>query len=111
MMGLPWPIMSGGILVMIVLIGVLMVWRIVKDRRSGFPPADERTQRITGKAATYALLIGTYFTLGLMWMNFINQVFYDSPAWEAGYPLIASVLVYSLSFIGLRLYFDRKGDF
>ncbi len=111
MMDLLRLIMSGGILVTIVLLGVLFVWKIVKDRRSGFATKDERTQKITGKATTYALYIGSYFTLGLMFVNLINQVLFDSPAFEAGYALIASLLAYNLSAAGLRWYFDRKGDF
>jgi cytochrome b561 len=106
-----WSLTSIGILATIILIGVLVVWRILKDRRSGFPPADERTQRITGKAATYALYIGMYSTIALLFANLIYDTLYDSPAFEVGYALLASLLVYSLSFIGLRLYFDRKGDF
>ena len=110
-MDLLWPIVSVGIVTMIVLIGVLLVWKIAKDRRSGFPAKDERTQRITGKAATYAFYIGQYFTIALLAINIISKEFYGSYAFEeAGYPLIASMLSYSLSFLGLRLFFNRKGD-
>ena len=63
---LPWSIVSIIIPILIVLIGIIVVWRIFKDRKSGFSLADERTQRITGKAAIGALLIGSYFTLALM---------------------------------------------
>jgi len=111
MTDLVWSITSVGILAIIVLIGILVVWRIVKDKKSGFPAADERTQRVTGKAATYALFIGLYSTIALVFVNLMYEIFYDSPAFEVGYALIASLLVYSLSFIGLRLYFERKGDF
>lgn len=110
MTSLVWPIMRGGIVIVIALLGVFAVWRIVKERRSGFPSQDERTRRITGKASTYALVIGQYFIIALLAVNLINEVFYDSPAFEAGYALIASLLVSSLSFLGLRLYFGRKGD-
>ena len=99
----------GGIAAIIVLIGVVLVWRMVKDRRSGVPAGDERTQRITGKAASYALLIGSYFTIALASVNLLSQISFDSPAFETGYALIASLLAYILSFLGLRLYFDRKG--
>jgi len=111
MTDLVWSITSVGILAIIVLIGIFVVWRIVKDKKSGFPAADERTQRITGKAASYALFIGLYSTIALLFVNLMYEIFYDSPAFEVGYALIASLLVYSLSFLGLRLYFDRKGDF
>ena len=47
MADITWPITSVGIAVVIVLIGILMVWRIRKDQKSGFPSSDERTKRIT----------------------------------------------------------------
>ena len=106
-----WPIISGGILVAIVLLGVLAVWRIVKDRRSGFPREDERTQKITGKASQYALLVGSYFTLALLAVNIVSLEFFGSSAFEAGYALVASLLVFNLTFLGLRWYLGRKGDF
>jgi uncharacterized membrane protein len=109
-MDLVWPIVSGGIIVTIILIGVIMIWKIAREKKSGFPLKDERTQRVTGKAAIYALLLSQYFTLALLFVNFINQVFYDSPAFEVGYALLASLLASSLSFLILCFYFNRKGD-
>jgi len=108
-----WPIMSLGIISIIALIAVLMFWRIIKDRRSGFPAGDERTQKITGKAATVALYIGMYFTIALLLVNIIGNELYGTHGsffLEAGYALIASLLVYAVSFIALRWYFGRKGD-
>ena len=101
----------GGIAAIVVLVGVVVVWRIVKDRRSGFPPQDERTQKITGKAATYSLVIGVYFMLGLLWVLFIGKQFLGYAVLEAMSSLIISSLVFGLSFIGLRWYLGRKGDF
>ena len=105
-----WPIVSVGIVALIVLIGILVVWRILKDRKSGFPSADERTQRITGKAATYALLIGNYFTIALMFMLIFGRELYNLQNVDAGYLLIATLLVSSLSFIVLCWVFGRKGN-
>jgi hypothetical protein len=104
-----WFVPAGVIAATIVLIGVLVVWKILKDRKSGYPRQDERTQRVTGKAATHALLIGQYFTIVLLLLNIVSLELYGSPAFEVGYALVASVLVSSLSFIILRLYYDRKG--
>lgn len=100
----------GGIAVIVVLVGIVVVWKIVKDRRSGFPVADERTLKVNGKAAYYALLIGVYFMLALLWIHFLGKNFLGLPGLEAGYALIASSLVFSLGFLGLRWYFNRKGD-
>jgi hypothetical protein len=107
---LPWSIVSIAIPVLIVLIGILLVWRIFKDRKSGFPSADERTQRITGKAAIAALLIGSYFTLALMFMLIFGRELYNLQNVDAGYLLIATLLVSNVSFIILRWVFGRKGD-
>ena len=105
-----WPIVSIGIVALIVLVGVLLVWRLLKDRKSGFPSADERTQRITGKAALCALLIGNYFTLALMFMLIFGRELYDLQNVDAGYLLIATLLVSSISFMVLSWVFSRKGD-
>jgi hypothetical protein len=110
MADITWAITSIGILVLIVLIGILAVWRILKDRKSGFPSGDERTQRITMKAATYALYIGSYFTLALMFMLIFGRELYNLQNVDAGYLLLAVLLVSNVSFIILRWVFGRKGD-
>lgn len=105
-----WLITSGSIAAIIIGLGVIFAWIFIKERRSGYPSQDERTKRITGKAATYAFYIGQYFTLALLAANIISREFYGSYAFEEGYALIASMLSYSLSFGGLRALFNRKGD-
>ncbi len=110
-MAFSWTIVSVGILAVIVLAGIFVIWKILKDRRSGFPLKDERTQRVTGTAATYAFYIGSYFMIALMLANLLNLEFLGEPLLETGYALIASILVNSLTFLGLRMYFDQKGDF
>jgi uncharacterized membrane protein len=105
-----WPVVSLGIAAIIILLGILLVWRIYKDRKSGFPMRDERTSKITGRAATYALYIGSYFILAFLFILIIGKEFYGLPEVEAGYPLIAALLVYNVSFIVLRWYLGRKGE-
>jgi uncharacterized membrane protein len=106
-----WPFVNVGILAIIIFVGVFVIWRMLRDRRSGFPLKDERTQRITGTAATYTFYIGSYFMIALMLANLLNLEFLSEPLLDTGYALIASILVNSLTFLGLRMYFDRKGDF
>jgi uncharacterized Tic20 family protein len=110
MTDIAWPIVSVGIATIIVLIGILVVWKVLKDRKSGYPFADERTQKINGKAAYYALLIGEYFIIALLLMLILGREFFAMPELEAGYPLIAASLVFSLTFLALRWYFDKKGE-
>jgi Na+/H+ antiporter NhaD/arsenite permease-like protein len=108
-----WPIASIGILALIILIGVLLLWKtraMRKEKKSGFPLADERTQKLNGKAAYYAMFICQYFILAYLWVTFVGKEFFGMPEIEAGYPLIAAVLVSALSFLMLRWHFGRKGE-
>jgi len=107
---LVWPITSAGIAAMIALIAVMLFWKIRKERKSGFPMRDERTSKISGKAATYSLYIGAYFIIALLFTLLIGKEFYNLPDVEAGYPLIASLLVYNVSFLILHWHFGRKGE-
>jgi len=71
---------------------------------------DERTSKIFGKAATYSLYIGSYFIIALLFTFIIGKEFYDLSDVDAGYPLVASLLVYNVSFLILRWYLGRKGE-
>ena len=105
-----WPITSIVIVTLIVLIGALVLWKARKEKKSGFPVADERTQKLNGKAAYYAMFICQYFILAVLWVIFFGREFFGMPEIEAGYPLIAALLVSALSFLVLRAYFGRKGE-
>jgi len=95
MINLDWLITGGVILIGILLIGVLVIWKTLEDRKSGFPARDERTLRVTGKAATYTFYIGSYFMLALMLANILNREFLGVYLLDAGYALVFSVLVES----------------
>ncbi len=47
-----WLIGSTGIIALLILIGIVTLWRTLKEKKSGFPSADERTQKINGKQHT-----------------------------------------------------------
>src|SRR3989304_10560161 len=102
-----WQIVSMGILALTVIIGIMVLWRVFKEKKSGFPMADERTQKITGKAAYYALFLGQYFIIAPLFTLIIGREFFGMPEPGAGYPLIASLLVSSLSFLLLRWHLSR----
>ncbi len=105
-----WLITSGGIFALIILIGILVVWKKIKDKKSGFPLADERTQKLSWKAGYYAMFMGQYFILAYLGVNIVGREFFGMPEIEAGYPMIAALLFASLSFLVLRWYFGRKGE-
>jgi uncharacterized Tic20 family protein len=109
-MDLLWSIVSVGIVAVMVLIGVLLVWRIRKDRRSGYPSEDERTQRISGKAAAYSLPIGLYFMVSLLLVLIVGRELLGYYLFNAGDALVASMLVQSVTWGVLRWYLGRKGE-
>jgi hypothetical protein len=105
-----WLIGSMGILALIILIGIAVLWKTLKEKKSGFPIADERNQKINGKAAYYALFMGQYFIIAILLAMLVGREFLGMPEIEAGYPLIASLLASSLSYLVLRWYLGRKGE-
>jgi Na+/H+ antiporter NhaD/arsenite permease-like protein len=105
-----WPIVSIGNIALIILIGVLVLWKMLKEKKSGFPLADERTQKLNGKAAYYAMFVCQYFILAYLLVSFVGREFFGMPEIEAGYPMIAALLVSALSFLVLRWHFGRKGE-
>lgn len=105
-----WPITSMGILALIILIGISVIWKTIKDKKSGFPLADERTQKLNWKAAYYAMFMCQYFILAYLLVNIVGREFFGMSEIEAGYPMIAALLVSSVSFIALRWHFNKKGE-
>jgi len=105
-----WLIPSGGILALIILIGILAIWKTIRDKKSGFPLADERTHKLNWKAAYYAMFMGQYFIIAYLLVNIVGREFFGMPEIEAGYPMIAALLVSSVSFLVLRWHFGRKGE-
>ena len=113
MTGFEWMATSGLIAAAIVLIGILLVWRTLKDRKAGFPAADERTQKITGRAAMMALNLGWYFILAILFGTIIAREFLGVPSFGEdfySYSLIAVLLIQSVSLGLLRWYLSRRGD-
>ena len=99
-----WPIIM-------VLIAALAVIFFIRLWKSGYPRKDERTERITGKAAFYSMRIGLYFMIALLFVRVVDEEFFGSSGLDVNPVLYASILIPSVSFIVLRWYFNRKGDF
>jgi hypothetical protein len=105
-----WSFMSIGILALMILIGVLVLWKRLKEKKSGYPLADERTQKLNWKAAYYAMFMTQYFIVAYLLVNIVGREFLGVPEIEAGYPMIGALLVSSVSFLVLRWHFGRKGE-
>jgi len=111
MVDLVWPVGSIGISGLIVLLGVIILVIRLKEKRAGTPSQDERTQKINGKAAFYALHIGLYFMVAILAVLIIGREFFNMPDLSAGPVVVASMIVFGLSDIGLHWYFSKKDDF
>ena len=105
-----WLIPTGGILAIIILLGILVIWKTIKEKKSGYPLTDERTQKINWIAGYYAMFIGQYFILAYLAVSMVGREFFGMPEIEAGYPMIAALLASSLSYAFLSWRFSRKGD-
>jgi hypothetical protein len=107
MVDVAWPIVSIGIIALIVLIGAVTLWIVIRERRSGFAISDERSQQLNWKAAYYAMFIYQYFILAFLFFNIFGREFFGMGEIEAGYPMIAALLVSAVSFAVLRWYVSR----
>ena len=105
-----WPIIMVLIAALAVIIGAITIWRTRRERKAGFPRSDEITSKITGKAAFYSLYIGLFFMIAILLTLVVGKEFFQFPDLDAMPALNASLLVFSLSFLVLRWYFNRKGD-
>ena len=111
MNNLPWSEVTSLILATVIISGVFFIWKMYKELRSGFPLKDERTQRVSGKAAYYAFYIGSYFMLVLMLVNIVNREFRGAYLLDGWYALAFSIIVQSLMYFGFQQYFNGREDF
>jgi hypothetical protein len=95
---------------LIVGLGVWVIRQKLKERKLGIPSQDERTRKVMGKASTYALFIGLYFMLGLFWILFIGDIYFEMPDPGAMPVLLLTILVMGITHLVLQWYFNRKGD-
>ena len=105
-----WPIILIANAVLIILVGMLVLWKVHKDKKSGYPVQDERTAKISGKAAIGTYYISIAFMISLNLFIIFGKEFLDLPELEAGWAVIAIMLVSAISYGLLGAYYNRKGD-
>jgi uncharacterized membrane protein len=106
-----WPIILIVNAVLVLLVGMLVLWKIHKDKKSGYPIQDERTTKISRKAALGTYYINFAFMISLALFIIFGTKFLALPELEAGWAIIAIMLVSGISYGLLSLYYSRKGDF
>ena len=106
-----WPIILIVNAVLVLLVGVFVLWKIHKDKKSGYPINDERTIKISGRAALGTYYISLAFMISLLlFIIFGTEFFLDLPELEASWAIIAIMLVTGISYGLLSWYYSRKGD-
>ena len=90
-----WPVIMVLVASLAVIIGIT-IWKTHRERKLGFPRSDERTQRITGKAAFYSLYIGLFFMVAVLLTLLVGKEFFGFPDLDAMPALNSSIIVFSV---------------
>ena len=106
-----WPTILILNAVIIILLAIFVIWKVQKDKKSGYPMKDERTSKIQGKAALGTYWINFTFMVSLLILNIVGNEFLGLPELEMGWTVIAIMLVSGISFALLSWYYAKKGEF
>jgi uncharacterized membrane protein len=110
MTGFTWPIILIVNAVLVLLVGVFFLWKIHRDKKSGYPVNDERTIKISGRAAIGTYYISLAFMISLLLFIIFGTEFLDLPELGAGWAIIAIMLVSGFSYGLLSWYYSKKED-
>ena len=105
-----WPIILIVNAVLVLLVGVFVIWKIHREKKSGYPINDERTLKISGRAAIGTYYINLAFMISLALFIIFGTEFLSWPELEAGWAVIAVMTVTGVSYGLLSWYYSRKGD-
>ena len=105
-----WPTILIANAVIVVIVAVFALWIIHRTKKAGYPFRDERTIKISGNAAIGTYYITLVFMVSMTLFNIFGTEFLDWPQLEAGWAIIAIMLVMGFSNALLSWYYSRKGD-
>jgi uncharacterized membrane protein len=105
-----WPTILILNAVIVLLVGVIVLWKVHKEKKSGYPIQDERTTKISGKAAIGTYYISLAFMVSLSLFIIFGTEFFDLPDLEAGWAIISIMLVSGFSYGLLSWYYSKKED-
>ena len=105
-----WPLILITNAVLVLLVGVFVIWKLHREKKSGYPLNDERTLKISGRAAIGTYYISIAFMVSLLLFIIIGTEFFDLPELEAGWAVIAVMTVTGISYGLLSWYYSTKDD-
>jgi hypothetical protein len=91
-------------------VAIYTIWTITKSKKSGFPLADERTAKISGKAFQAGFLIGAYYLIALNFYNIISIEFLGGGPLESMPVINSALIIMGVTVIVMMTYLGRKED-
>jgi UDP-N-acetylmuramyl pentapeptide phosphotransferase/UDP-N-acetylglucosamine-1-phosphate transferase len=105
-----WPLILILNAAAVILLAIFVIWKLQKDRKSGYPIKDERTSKIQGKAALGTYYINLVFMISVLLWSIFGIEFFNLPELEMGWTVISIMLVSGISFGLLSWYYAKKGE-
>lgn len=106
----PWSIGIPLIAVIIVLIAVWRMRRVALERKAGFPLKDERTLKIQGRAASYAIQVGSWYMILLLFYNMYIIEVLGRPEMSSLPVLNSTIIIMNVTYLVLQRYFAGKEE-
>jgi hypothetical protein len=98
-------------LVIIIVMGTMIIlMNKTRNIKAGLPVGDELAKKVTWKAGYYAFLASIWIEVALIWYNGPIADRISVPVLSTEEALGTVVLLSGAIWIGLVLYFNRKGD-
>jgi uncharacterized membrane protein YfcA len=94
----------------IVAVAIYTLWKITKSKKSGFPLADERTAKISGKAFQAGFLIGAYYLIALNFYNIISIEFLGGEPLDSMPVINSALIIMGVTVIVLKTYLEKQED-
>ena len=99
------------VLILLILAGTsIILWKKAKDIKAGLPIEDELAKKTAWKAGYYSYLFSVWVAVSLLWYNIIIPERFGVPELTVEHVIGVLVLLPGAFFIGLSMYFNKKGD-
>ena len=105
-----WLISIPVIALLIVVIAAYVTWMIIQAKKSGYSLVDERTKRISGKAALATMMLTFYYLIALNFYNIINIEWLGGVELESMPVINSALIIGGCTFLALSYYFNGKED-
>ncbi len=94
----------------VVLLPIVLLMKVKRDLKQGFPLVDERGATIKRKAGHYAFMAAIYIILGFMYYDFIFVQVFEAPSLSPTEYFLALDMVLVGVYVAFWWWFTRKGD-